>query len=132
MSYCRPYSASQFNYTYYVDSGSKNYFELGTFEHPFKNFDPPAKEILNFMYEKATNVTVYIKRGTTLSHYYGLMPIVSLKLTLFLLIPYGPESLPNPYVYVRDNPYQWPDSSLFSLAEDYYDFATRVASGDMA
>jgi hypothetical protein len=57
------------------------------------------------MYLKATNVTVYIQRGTTLSHYYGLMPIVLLNLRLYSMMDYGDQSLAKPYVYIRDNPY---------------------------
>jgi hypothetical protein len=130
--YCRPYDQSVNNYTYYVNPNSTSYFELGTYEHPYKNIDPPAKEILNFMYLKATNVTVYVARGTTLSHYYGLMPIVLLNIRLYTMIDYGSSSLAKPYVYIRDNPYQWPDNTLFSNAESYYNFSGRVARGEMS
>ena len=52
VKYCRPHTNIAHNYTYWVDPESSSYFELGTFEHPFKNMDSPAKEILNFMYDK--------------------------------------------------------------------------------
>ena len=88
-----------------MNPNSTSYFELGTYEHPFKNFDSPAKEIFNFMYLKATNVTVYIARGTSLSLYYGEMPLVLLEITLYTMIDYGPSTLAKPYVYMRSNPY---------------------------
>lgn len=50
VDYCRPYSNIANNYTYYVDSNSQSYLEMGTLEHPFKAIDAPSKEILNFMY----------------------------------------------------------------------------------
>lgn len=37
-----------------------------------------------------------------------------------------------PYVYITGHEYLWPDSTLFSLAEIYYDFTTRVNRGDMS
>ena len=84
--------------------------------------DSPAKEILNFMYLKATNVTVFVARNTTLSHYYGLMPMVLMNINMYTMLTYGDSSLKKPYVYIRDNPYQWPDNTLFSVAEIFYDF----------
>jgi hypothetical protein len=72
-------------------------------------------------------VTVYVERGTTLSMHYGQAPIVLLNLRLFSIIASGDPSLANPYVYIRDNPYQWPDSTLSTVAEISYDYALRVA-----
>lgn len=105
---------------------------MGTYEHPFKNIDSPIKEIFNFMYSTETNFTVYHKRGTYLKHYYGIMPIILVNLKMYKLTTYGDPLLPNPRVYITDHTYLWPDSSLFSIAETYYDFATRVARGDMS
>ena len=93
--------------------------------------DSPPKEIFNFMYSKETDFTVYHKRGTTMKAYYGLMPLILLNLRMYKLTTYGNPMLADPYVYVTDHPYSWPDSTQFSLAENYYDFATRVARKDM-
>ena len=130
--YCRPYKGGkQGNYEYYVDSGSSKHVEMGTVEYPYKNLEPPSKEILNFMYEIDTNYTVYIKRGTVYKLYYGLMPIVIVNIGWYNMTTYGDSSLPNPYVYIVGHEYLWPDSTMYLLAETYYDFATRVARKDM-
>jgi len=66
IGYCRPYvNDDPFKYQYFVDSESTRYIELGTLEYPYKNLDYPYKEIFNFMYEKATDVVIYLKRNTT-------------------------------------------------------------------
>jgi hypothetical protein len=39
--------------------------------------------------------------------------------------------LANPRIYVTGHDYLWPDSTLFSLAEIFYDYAVRVSRGDM-
>ena len=93
--------------------------------------DPPSKEIFNFMYEKATDYTVFIKRGTSLKHYYGLAPIIILNIKLCTIRDYGESAMAKPYIYVTDHEYQWSDSSLFAMVQLSYDFATRVARGDM-
>jgi hypothetical protein len=49
VKYCRPNSEVEHNYTYWVNSKSVAIFELGTKEYPFKRFDTPAREVLNFM-----------------------------------------------------------------------------------
>lgn len=83
------------------------------------------------MYEKTTEATTYVKRGTTLKAYYGVMPIVLVNLKRYTLKTYGNFSLPKPYVYITGHDYLWPDSTLFSVAETYYDFNKRVTRGDM-
>lgn len=50
---------------------------------------------------------------------------------MFNLTAYGNASLAKPYVYITDHEYLWPDSSLISIAQTYYDFNTRVSRGDM-
>jgi len=57
------------------------------------------------MYSMDTWVTVYTKRGTTLDHYYGLMPMVHLNTKMYHMIAYGDPSAAKPYIYIRDNPY---------------------------
>ena len=109
-----------------------SYFDLGTYEHPFKNIASASLEIFNFMYDMGTNYTIYHKRGTTNKIYYGLMPIILLNLRMHTIMPYGNPLLAKPYVYITDHTYLWPDSSIFSLAENYYDLNTRVTRGDMA
>lgn len=90
MNYCRPYVASKtFEYEYYVDPTSPSHIELGTLQYPFKNMDSPAKEIFNFMYEKDTVFTVYHKRGTSMKHYYGIMPIIIVNVKMYNLFTYG-------------------------------------------
>ena len=49
--------------------------------------------------------TVYTKRGTTLDHYYGLMPMVHLNTKMYHMVDYGDPADAKPYVYIRDNPY---------------------------
>jgi len=123
VNYCRPYANDIFyQYEYYVDPNSTSQFELGTQFYPFKNMDSPAKEIFNFMYEKDTIFTVYHKRGTSMKHYYGIMPIIIVNVKMYYLLPYGDPALPKPRIYVTGHDYLWPDSTLFSLAETYYDF----------
>ena len=132
VNYCRPFVNSTTNsYEYFVDPTSVSQIELGTFEYPFKNMDPPAKEIFNFMFDKDTQFTVYHKRGITLKLYYGVMPIVMVNVKRYTLKTYGNFSLPNPYVYITGHEYLWADSTLYSVAETYYDFNRRVARGDM-
>lgn len=132
VKYCRPFSnATAFTYEYWINPNSTSHIELGTIEYPFKNMDSPAKEIFNFMYEKDTIFTVYHMRGTSMKHYYGIMPIIIVNVKNYLLTTYGNSSLPKPYVYITGHDYLWPDSTLFSLAETYYDFSTRVSRGDM-
>jgi hypothetical protein len=88
--YCRPYvNATAYKYEYYVDSASTSHIELGTVEYPFKNIDPPAKEIFNFMYETETDVTVYVKRGTSMKLYYGIQPIILLNIKNYTMTTYG-------------------------------------------
>jgi hypothetical protein len=120
-----------FEYAYYINPNSTSHLELGTFDYPFKNMDSPAKEIFNFMYDKETNFTVYHQRGTSMKHYYGVMPIIIVNVKMYTMMPYGDEKLPKPRVYVTGHDYLWPDSTLFSLAETAYDFPTRVQRGDM-
>lgn len=119
------------NFVYYVNPGSTSYLELGTLEFPFKNFDSPAKEVFNFMYSSDTVTTTYVMRGTSMFIYYGLMPIIYLNINQANILPYGPSNLPKPYIYVTDVPYQWPDSTLFSLAETNNNVNLRVSRGDM-
>jgi hypothetical protein len=88
--------------------------------------DTPAKEIFNFMYEMDSNFTVYHKRGTSMKHYYGIMPITVVNVKLYTLLNYGDPSLPNPRIYITGHDYLWPDSTLFSTAEIFYDYTTRV------
>lgn len=123
-------STISFQYQYYVNPNSTSHIELGTFEYPFKNMDSPVKEIFNFMYENTTMYTVYHFRGTSMYQYYGIMPIIILGVQMYNLSTYGDFNLHKPKIYVTNIPYQWPDSSLFSLAEIYYDSATRLARGD--
>ena len=47
-------------------------------------------------------------------------------------MPYGDPTLPIPTIYITDVPYQWPDSTWFSLAESSYNKTYRVTRGDMA
>eukprot|EP00347_Sterkiella_histriomuscorum_P017693 403348360 len=130
--YCRPFvNNTNYQYEYYVDPNSTSHIELGTFEYPFKNMDPPVKEIFNFMHERETYYTVYHKRGTSMKMYYGIMPLIILNIQMYKLTTYGNQSLAKPYVYITDHEYLWPDSSLVSIAETYYDFTTRVSRGDM-
>lgn len=132
VNYCRPFVNNvQFNYEYYVDPNSTSHIEQGTYDYPFKNMDSPAKEIFNFMYEGATVFTVYHRRGTSMKHYYGIMPIIIVNVQLYNLTTYGDSSLPKPRVFITGHDYLWPDSTIFSLAETYYDFGTRVGRGDM-
>ncbi len=132
MRYCRPFFANNQNeYAYYVNPNSTSHLELGTIDYPFKNMDSPAKEIFNFMYEKDTVFTVYHHRGTSMKHYYGIMPIIIVNVKMYNLFTYGNESLANPRIFVTGHDYLWPDSTLFSLAETFYDFSTRVSRGDM-
>ena len=105
---------------------------MGTIKYPFKNIDPPFKEILNFMYSYENNVTIHIMRGTSVSQYYLKVPLLAFNSKHFLVTTYGDPADKKPRIYSRDNPYQWPDSSLFSLAEESYDFATREARGDIS
>lgn len=51
--------------------------------------DTPAKEIFNFMYELSTYFTVFHKRGTSMKHYYGIMPIIILNIQMYNLTTYG-------------------------------------------
>jgi hypothetical protein len=121
--YCRPFVLNAINeYIYYVNPNSSSQLELGTKDYPFKNMDSPAKEIFNFMYEKDTVFTVYHYRGTSMKHYYGIMPIIIVNVKMYNLLTYGNDSLPNPRIYVTGHDYLWPDSTLFSLAETFYDF----------
>jgi hypothetical protein len=130
--YCRPYvNNTAFAYDYYVNPNSTSYLELGTIEYPFKNMDSPAKEIFNFMYERDTMFTVYHMRGTSMKHYYGIMPLIIVNVKMYNLFTYGDPAHKKPYVYVTGHDYLWPDSTLFSLAESYYDLNTRVNRGDM-
>jgi hypothetical protein len=132
VNYCRPFADGiMYNYVYYINPNSSSALELGTFEYPFKNIDSPAKEIFNFMYEKSTVFTVFHRMGTSMKHYYGIMPIIILNVQLYNLTTYGDNSLANPRIYITGHEYLWPDSTLFSLAELYYDFNTRVSRGDM-
>jgi hypothetical protein len=132
VKYCRPYvSDTPFEYVYYIDPNSTSHIELGTFEYPFKNMDSPAKEIFNFMFEKETNFTVYHRRGTFMKHYYGIMPITVVNVKMYTLLSYGDFALPRPRIYVTGHDYLWPDSTLFSTAEIFYNYATRVQRGDM-
>ncbi len=41
-------------YFYYVNSNSSAFFEFGTYDYPFKNFDQAAKELFNFMHNSST------------------------------------------------------------------------------
>lgn len=133
ITYCRPYvDNTMYRYIYYVDSNSSSQIELGTYEYPFKNMDSPPKEIFNYMYEKQTNFTVYHKRGLTYKMYYGIMPIIALNVDMYYLTDYGDPSLNKPYVYIVGYNYLWPNTSMFSLAQEYYDFTTRVSRGDMS
>lgn len=128
--YCRPFTNNtSFNYEYYMNPNSTSHIELGTLEYPFKNMDSPAKEIFNFMYETDTVYTVYHMRGTSFKNYYGIMPIIVLNVKMYNLFTYGTGA--QPYVYITGHDYLWPDSTLFSVAETYYDFNTRVTRGDM-
>lgn len=120
-----------YNYIYYVNPNSTSYLELGTLEFPFKNMDTPSKEIFNFMYELQTVYTTYYMRGTSMKHYYGIMPIILLNINISNLFPYGNPSLPKPYVYITDHDYLWPDSTLFSIAEISNNINYRVSRGDM-
>lgn len=118
VKYCRPYVNNKlYTYEYYVDPTSTAVFELGTFEYPFKNIATPSVEILNFMYEKTTNYTTYVKRGTSLKMYYGLMPIVIVNIDTYNLTTYD-SSPNNPRVYITGHEYLWPESTLFSIAEN--------------
>lgn len=131
-SYCRPFANNtQYTYVYYVNPNSTAYLELGTYEYPFKNMDSPAKEVFNFMYERETVLTVYHLRGTSMKHYYGVMPIILLNTKMHTLDVYGDPRLPKPHVYITGHDYLWPDSSLYSVAETYYNLNLRVARGDM-
>ena len=51
---------------------------------------------------------------------------------MYHLVDYGDPSLPKPYVYITDIPYQWPDSTLFSIAETYYNLSYRISKGDIS
>ena len=62
--------------------------------------DPPVKEILNFMYDTDTDFTVFLKRGTSMKMYYGIMPIVIVNIKMYNLTCYGNASLPKPRVYI--------------------------------
>jgi hypothetical protein len=117
IQFCRPYNNSVNNFTFWVNPNSTSYLELGTYEHPFKRLDAPARETLNFMYSKLTNVTVFVMRGTDLDFYYGVAPIVLLNVNLFMITTYGKETDKNPYVWIRNNPYQYAGSTIFSLYE---------------
>jgi hypothetical protein len=106
IKYCRPFAnGEEYHYEYYVDPLSEEYFELGTLEFPFKNFDPPSKEILNFMYSSLTNITTFIKTGTSMYFHEQSMPHYSLNLKMFKIISYGDIHLPNPIIYLTDIPY---------------------------
>jgi hypothetical protein len=124
-------SNTLYEYEYYVNPNSTSHLELGTFDFPFKNMDSPAKEIFNFMHDKETSFTVYHHRGTSMKHYYGVMPIIIVNVKMYTLLAYGNVTLPKPRVYITGHDYLWPDSTLFSLAENQYDFPTRVQRGDM-
>ena len=78
------------------------------------------------MFENQTVFTVYHKRGTSMKHYYGIMPIIIVNIKMYSLVNYGDQNLPYPKVYITGHDYLWPDSTLFSLAEIYYDFTSRV------
>lgn len=133
VNYCRPFmNNTLYNYVYYINPNSTSHIELGTYEYPFKNIDTPAKEIFNFMYETQTTFTVYHLRGTSMKHYYGIMPIIILNINFYNLYNYGDPTLPKPRVYITGHDYLWPDSTLFSLAETYYNFTPRVNRGDMS
>ena len=95
-----------------MDPNSTAIFEFGTYDYPFKNMDSPPKEIFNFMYEKDTDYTVFHKRGTSMKHYYGVMPIIILNIKMYNLTTYGDPKLANPYVYITDHEYLWADSTL--------------------
>ncbi|CDW85403.1 UNKNOWN [Stylonychia lemnae] len=130
--YCRPFTQNTLDkYEYFIDPNSTLIFEFGTYDYPFKNMDSPAKEIFNFMYERDTDFTVFHKRGTSMKHYYGIMPIIIVNIKMYNLTTYGDPELAKPYVYITDHEYLWPDSTMVSLAESTYDFNTRVNRGDM-
>ena len=59
------------------------------------------------------------------------MPIIIVNVKMYTLKAYGIPTLPKPYVYITGHEYLWPDSTLFSLAENYYNFDSRVSRGDM-
>jgi len=63
--------------------------------------------------------------------YYGIMPITVVNVKLYSLLTYGSPTLPNPRIYVTGHDYLWPDSTLFSTAEIFYDYSVRVSRGDM-
>lgn len=133
MRYCRPFvDGIAFAYQYYINPNSSSHIELGTSDFPFKDFAAPAKEIFNFMYENTTNATMYVSRGTSMFLYYGIMPMILLNLQNFTMVGYGNETLARPRIFVTDIPYQWPDSSLFYLEEDWYQLSLRVQRGDMS
>ena len=132
VKFCRPFVSNvPYEYVYYIDPNSTSHMELGTLEYPFKNMDSPAKEIFNFMYERETNFTVYHKRGTSMKHYYGIMPITVVNVKMYTLLSYGDQNLPNPRIYVTGHDYLWPDSTLFSTAEIFYNFDVRIQRKDM-
>jgi hypothetical protein len=93
--------------------------------------DTPAKEVFNFMFEKDTNFTVYHRRGTSMKMYYGIMPITVVNVKMYSMLNYGDLNLPKPRIYVTGHEYLWPDSTLFSTAEIFYDYPVRVSREDM-
>eukprot|EP00347_Sterkiella_histriomuscorum_P014519 403360570 len=132
VKYCRPFAGTtDYNYEYYVDPNSTSHIEFGTFEYPFKNLDPPVKEVFNFMYEKQTNYTVYHKRGTSMKMYYAIMPLTILNIQTYTLTDYGNQSLSKPMIYITNHEYLWPDSTQITIAETYYDYQTRLSRGEM-
>ncbi len=121
IKFCSPYAGEK-KLAYYVDIFSNSIFELGTLEHPFKTMEAPHKELLNFVYDPEFEIDVLYKRRMQYKHYYGIMPVNILGLKMVTMKPYGDEEAANPHFIIVDHEYQWPQSTIFSLDEVYYDF----------
>lgn len=131
VKFCRPWATQNIDpesgeerdrklMEYWVDAQSMEKVELGTIEYPFKNVNPPAKEVFNYIHDKI-DYNINLKRGGTTKMYYGLAPVICLNLGSCAFHDYGDPELPKPYMYLTDHAYIWWPGSVFTMEEkDYF------------
>jgi hypothetical protein len=90
-----------------------------------------SKEIFNFMFDKSTVVTVYMKTGSSMKLHALSQELIILNIGIFYLTTYGDLSLPQPFLYITDIPYVWSDSTWFANIESYYNISLRTSRGDL-
>eukprot|EP00347_Sterkiella_histriomuscorum_P008851 403343497 len=134
VSFCRPFrNGVNLTYQYFVDSSaSYNPVALGTIEYPYGILDTPFKEIMNFMFEKETEFTVNLKRGTTYKIHHKSAPLYVLNIRNATLNSYGDLYLSRPTIYLTTMPPIFPDYLLYSVVEASYNMSVRVQRKDMS